>query len=438
LNMFILFCSHSFLILMKSLAIVGAGIGGCSAAYFARKRFPSVNITIFDAQERVGGRILTRNAAGASLEMGAAFFNGFNKTISGIVKAEHLKVKRVDESRDFGVWNGSEFVFRSSKQSVFTDLKLLAKYKLDLARTFLLIREAKKQVAKLYPEELKSPGDMGSLFESAGLDRWHKKPFDEILVERGVSQALIDEVVAPITRTIYTQNADLGGFAGVSSLIGVYSGETYSLAEGNSTLPVHLVEASNAAVKLGQKVRRIEKTPEGSYWVYAGEGKAVFDAVIIAAPFGLADIEFNGISLPDWLFSPYRTVYRRVMQGVFDPNYFGLKGSADPPAIVLTTKDADPITQFSIQRLDNGESLVTVSSPEPISDEVFNGVFKNGGVTVLEHCWKAAYPVFKPVTNLPPSRIDKGLFYVNAVEPSVSSMETSALSALNAVQMLGE
>jgi hypothetical protein len=435
--MFILFWSYSFLILMKSLAIVGAGIGGCSAAYFAHKSFPSVNITLYDAQDRLGGRILSRNVAGASLEMGAAFFNGFNKTISSIVKAEHLNVKRVEERMDFGVWTGSELIFRSKKSSAVTDLKLLVKYKLNLVRTFLLIREAKRHVAKLYREELKNSGDMSVLFESACLDKWHKKPFDEILIERGISQAFIDEVVDPITRTIYTQNADLGGFAGISSLIGVYSGKTYSIAEGNSTLPVHLAEASNAAVKLGQKVSKIQKTSEDSYRVYSGNSKAVFDAVIIAAPLGLADIEFDGVSLPNWPIQPYRTVYRRVMQGVFDPNYF-LKNSADPPAIVLTTKDADPITQFSVQKTGNGESLVTVSSPEPIIDEAFNGVFKNDGVTVLEHCWKAAYPIFKPVTNLPPSRIDKRLLYVNAVEPSVSSMETSALSALNAVRMLGQ
>src|SRR5204862_305734 len=118
--------------------------------------------------------------------------------------------------------------------------------------------------------------------------------------------------------------------------------------------------------------------------------------------------------------------------------YLGLKDLAKLPAVVLTTKEADPLTHFSIQKSGGGESLVTVSSPEPISDEIFGGVFKKGGVTVLEHTWKAAYPIFKPVTKLPPTQIDEQLMYVSALEPSVSSMETSALSALNAVRMLGK
>lgn len=423
---------------MANLAVVGAGIGGCSAAYFARKYLPGVNVTIYDSQDRIGGRILTYNAAGVILELGAAFFNSFNRTLLDIVKTGRLKITPLEDRMAFTVWNGSEFVFRSNRQAFATSLKLLAKYKLSLAWTFLLLKKVRGQVAELYQEELENPADIGEIFEYACLDKWYKKPFVEALIESGISQAFIDEIVTPITRVIYSQNADLGGFAGMSSLIGVYSGATYRLAEGNSTLPAHLAEASNATIKLGQKVDMIEKTPKNTYRVYTGQDMAVFDSVIIATPLELADIKFDGLSMHGWEPQPYQTVYRRIMRGVVNPNYFGLKNSADPPAIVLTTKDADPITQYSIQKVNDGESFVTISSTEPLNRNVFNGVFKNGEVPILDHCWKAAYPIFKPITKLPLTRLDKRLLYVNAIEPSVSSMETSVLSALNAIRMLGE
>ena len=423
---------------MANLAIVGAGIGGCSAAYFARKYLPNLNVTIFDSQNRIGGRILTYNESGVSIELGAAFFNRFNRTLLGIIKDEGLKIAPVEEPKDFAVWTGYEVVFRSNKQSFVTVFSLLFKYRLSLARTFLFLRKVRGQVAKLYREEQKNPADFGELFESSGLDKWHKMSFLEELLERGVSQAFIDEVVTPLTRVIYSQNADLGGFAGLSALIGVYSGPTYSLAEGNSSLPASLAIASKAAVKLGQKVDRIEKTSKGTYLLSTKAEREVFDNVIVATPLELADIDFDGLSLHDWAPQPYQAVYRRVIRGIFDPDYFGLKKSADPPAIILTTKDADPITSFGIQKASNGESLVTISSQKPFESNVFNGVFKSGGVTVLEHCWKAAYPIFKPITKLPSTRIDKRFMYINAIEPSVSSMETSALSALNAVRMLAK
>lgn len=423
---------------MANLAIVGAGIGGCSAAYFARKYLPNLNVTIFDSQNRIGGRIRTYNESGVITELGAAFFNRFNRTLLGIIEAERLKIALVEEPKNFAVWNGSEVVFRSNKQSFATIFSLLSKYRLSLVQTFLLLRKVRGQVANLYQEAQKNPADFGELFESAGLDKWHKISFGEELIKRGVSQAFIDEVVTPLTRVIYSQNADLGGFAGLSALIGVYSGPTYSLAEGNSSLPASLANASKAAVKLGQKVDRIEKTSKGTYLLYTKAEREVFDNVIVATPLELADIEFDGLSLQGWVPQPYQAVYRRVMRGIFDPDYFGLKKSAGPPAVVLTTKDADPITHFGIQKASNGESLVTISSPKPLDSNAFNGVFEGGGVTVLEHCWKAAYPIFKPVTKLPSTRIDKRFMYINSVEPSVSSMETSALSALNAVRLLAK
>ena len=305
---------------MTNLAIIGAGIGGCSAAYFARKYLPNLNVTIFDSQNRIGGRIQTYNESGIIIELGAAFFNRFNKTLLGTIKAERLKIAPIEDPKDFAVWNGSKVVFRSNKQSFVTTLSLLAKYQLNLARTFFLLRKVRGQVTKLYQEEQKNPADFGELFESAGLDKWHKMTFSEELIKRGVSQALIDEVVTPLTRVIYSQNADLGCFAGLSALIGVYSGPTYSLAEGNSSLPASLATASKAEVKLGQKVDKIEKTSKGTYLLYTKAEREVFDNVIIATPLELANIEFDGLSIHGWEPQPYQAVYRRVMRGIFDPD----------------------------------------------------------------------------------------------------------------------
>ena len=177
---------------MSKLAIVGAGIGGCSAAYFARKYLPNLNVTIYDSQNRIGGRILTYNESGEIIELGAAFFNRFNSTLLGTIKAERLKIAPVEGPKDFAVWNGSKVVFRSNKQSFATNFNLLSKHQLSLARTFFLLRKVKGQVAKLYQEEQKTPADFGELFESAGLDKWHKMTFSEELINRGVSQAFIE------------------------------------------------------------------------------------------------------------------------------------------------------------------------------------------------------------------------------------------------------
>jgi len=420
---------------MSNIAVVGAGIGGCSAAYFARKLHPSTNITIYDSQDRIGGRILTCNAAGRPLELGAAFFNRFNRTLSDIVNTERLKTTPV-ERMDFAVWNGSKFVFRSNKESLTTFLKLFTKYTLSLTRTYLLLRKVRAQVAKLYQEEHENPTDIHQIFESTHLDKWHNKTFHETLKERNINQAFIDEIATPITRTIYSQNEDLGAFAGISALIGVYSGETCRLAEGNSSLPNHLARASNATIKLSQKVDAVEKTPKDTYRVHTEKDTTIFDSIIIATPLELADIKFEGTPLHGYRTQTYQTVYRSAMRGIFNPAYFNLNNTTEPPATILTTKETGPITQYSIQKASHGESMVTISSTEPLNHATFNDIFKNSPAPVFNHRWKAAYPIFKPLNKLPPTRIDTRLMYLSAMEPAVSSMETSALSAKNAVQML--
>ena len=420
---------------MTNLAIVGAGIGGCSAAYFARQLFPGIKLTIYDSQDRIGGRILTHNVAGRRIELGAAFFNRINRTLLDILKTEKLETIPF-ERMDFAVWNGSKFVFRSNKESLTPFLKLFLKYRLSLTRTYLLLRRVNSQIARLYQEERKNPTDIRQIFESVQLDKWQNKTFYETLKERNINQAFIDEIATPITRIIYSQNEDLAAFAGISSLIGIYSGETYSLAEGNSILPIHLVRASSATIKMGKKVDAIEKTSKGDYRVHADNNTMVFDSVIIATPLELADIKFDGLSLERCRAQTYQSVYQSAMQGVFNPEYFNLNNSIKLPNTILTTKETGLITQYSIQKASHGESLVTISSTGPINSVTFKDIFKNSSVSVFDHCWKAAYPIFKPLNKLPPTRIDKGLMYLNAIEPAASSMETSALSAKNAVQML--
>ena len=118
---------------MANLAIIGAGIGGCSAAYFADNNLPNLNVTIFDSQNRIGGRILTYNESGVIIELGAAFLNRFNRTLLGIIESERLKIAPIEEPKDFAVWNGSEVIFRSNKQSFATIFSLLSIDWLSLA-----------------------------------------------------------------------------------------------------------------------------------------------------------------------------------------------------------------------------------------------------------------------------------------------------------------
>ena len=242
---------------MVDLAVIGAGIGGCSAAYFARKYLPHSKVTVYEMENRIGGRVFTFNGEKMKSEIGAAFFNPINKTVCDLVKEMNLKVKKLEEHMNIAVWNGTEISFTSSQPIFYTMLKLFTKYKLSVPKLLLILREANGNIKKWYEQE--KPSEFWELFESIGLSKWYKMPFDQILVEMGIDRKFIDEIITPITRIIYSQNAELGGFAGLSSLLGVYGESMYSLKDGNNVLPRKLLEASDSKVELGNKVKSIEK-----------------------------------------------------------------------------------------------------------------------------------------------------------------------------------
>ena len=420
---------------MVDLAVIGAGIGGCSAAYFARKYLPHSKVTVYEMENRIGGRVFTFNGEKMKSEIGAAFFNPINKTVCDLVKEMNLKVKKLEEHMNIAVWNGTEISFTSSQPIFYTMLKLFTKYKLSVPKLLLILREANGNIKKWYEQE--KPSEFWELFESVGLSKWYKMPFDQILVEMGIDRKFIDEIITPITRIIYSQNAELGGFAGLSSLLGVYGESMYSLKDGNNVLPRKLLEASDSKVELGNKVESIEKTSKGSFRVLAGENTSVFDGVIVAAPLEVADITFEGVANQKQQVRKYQKIYIRLMKGTIDSRYFNLESSTKLPSIILTSKEADPITRFSITESTKDDSWVTVTSTEPISNNLLDELFKNGR-TILDHTWSAAYPVFKPIQKIPSSCLEKGLLYLNAIESAASSLESSTFAALRSIKTIKE
>jgi hypothetical protein len=316
-------------------------------------------------------------------------------------------------------------------------LKLLRKYKLNGPRLLRKIREVQGKVKQFYKN--KEPTEFGILFEKVGLDKWYKHSFDQILIEDGIDGKFIDEIVTPITRIIYSQNAELGGFAGVSALLGISGDAIYSLKDGNDVLPRRLVEASGASVKLGTKVDNVEKMAEGTFRLSMGEQSSVFDAVVVAAPLEVADISFEGIEKEENMQKrEYQKIYIRLMKGTVDLGYFNLEPSSGLPSIILTSKEADPITRFSISESTNSESWVSMTSTEHIGNEIVDELFKGEGQTVFDQSLNAAYPIFKPTEKIPNTFLDKGLLYLNAIESAASSLESSTFSALNSIRAIKE
>lgn len=70
-----------------SIAIIGAGIGGSSASHFVRELFgQQATIDVFEASDRIGGRLDTTEITGKRFESGGSIIHPDNKYMGDFVK----------------------------------------------------------------------------------------------------------------------------------------------------------------------------------------------------------------------------------------------------------------------------------------------------------------------------------------------------------------
>lgn len=72
---------------MTNVAIIGAGITGLSSAYFIKQKYPHVNVTIYEATDRPGGKIKTVHHDGYTIELGPESYLGRKTIMTEVAKA---------------------------------------------------------------------------------------------------------------------------------------------------------------------------------------------------------------------------------------------------------------------------------------------------------------------------------------------------------------
>jgi hypothetical protein len=87
---------------------------------------------------------------------------------------------------------------------------------------------------------------------------WLTKSLRETLLERGISPRFVHNVIEPITRVIYNQDASMNAYAGLFA-VDIILIRTYNVASGNEVMPQKLVEGSGAEVKLSTVVESITR-----------------------------------------------------------------------------------------------------------------------------------------------------------------------------------
>ncbi|GAB4855703.1 hypothetical protein Ancab_024346 [Ancistrocladus abbreviatus] len=439
-----------------TVCIVGAGIGGSSAAHFLRKysddQYPIGTIRIFERNGFVGGRMATVTVASETFDAGASILHPKNYHALNFTKLLNLKAKKksADDGCDamsFGIWDGNKFVFKTLRVDTkvkyiqrivdqINSLRLFWRYGLPLIKMESYVEGIVDKFLKFYETFDSRPvfETVEKMLQWSGLYNLTTRTLQEELIEAGLSPLLIQELVTFITRINYGQSVSMSGLAGAVALAGS-GGNLWAVEGGNWQMAAGLINGSDVTLHLHEEIESISNLGD-FYEVNSTKGNSyTCDVAVIASPLDELNIQFSPpISVPE---RKLQHTYTTFVRGLWNPAFFGLKVVSDIPELVGTLEDPNiPFSSISIlKKHDENDMTYKIFSQKPLDDLLLDRIFSVRMETILID-W-AAYPQYRAPEVFAPFILDGlHLYYVNTFESAASTMETSAVAAENIARLV--
>ena len=464
---------------VKNVAIVGAGSGGASAAYYLnrfRTRCSNINITVYERSSYVGGRSTTVDVYGdptEPVELGASIFVEVNRNLFSAAKefgltTQGFKPKIKDLPNTLGVYDGSDWVFMGSESGWWTTAKILWKYGLAPIRTQQLMKKTVGAFLKMYDEPHFPFKDLSQKAYDLGLTEATAATGEQYLQANGIQGSFGTDIIQASTRVNYAQNIDK--IHGLESMVCMATDGAMSIQGGNWQIFDGMLKASGAKVLLNTSVSNVYRQSDGRYAVNSlsssyssGIDLAVYDTVILAAPLQFAKLSITPPPINPPPEIPYVNLHVTLFTSPrkINPQSFNLQSEV-PTAILTTTpksNDArEPPPFYSISTLraltnpttHQREYLYKIFSPAPVSESWLHGILtplhanphdddESSISWIYEKVWQS-YPYLPPRVTFEDVQLDEEgkKWYTSGIESFISTMETSSLMGMNVARLVAD
>ena len=263
-------------------AVIGGGPGGLFATYIINQRLPDANVTIFEADEEVGGKIMTDEFSDGTLfEAGVAelyeYLGPGGKDPMRLLIEKDLGLETVD------IAGGAVIL----KGEVLRDLDEVEKVHGYDTRKRIEAFHAK--MVELMPLE-----KYAHRWQPDNEHPWAPKTFRECLMEEvGDDKVARDFIETAVHTDLATESHTCNGLNGIKNILMDNDDymQLYHVVGGIGRIPEALSAKIDAEVKTCHRVTRIAKI-DGNYRVftresgqdYIAEHFEDFDAVVVALP----------------------------------------------------------------------------------------------------------------------------------------------------------
>lgn len=337
------------------IAIIGAGLAGLTAAYRLKDHF---DVQVFEARERIGGRVFSATIDGRTIELGGQNIadGGDAKCISALLDEFSLKTTQVELSLDPQYFDGETFLDVNA---------LLKERKFDPTVLHSKLKALKKTCKNM--EEV-----LSSLFEKG--DPLYKSTAIRLAGYEGTS---VDKLSTHYIETLY--HILMGG---ISAAHGVPEEDdplvefTY-LKEGNSTLIDALTK--DLEVHTNCALKELAKVDQGYILKFSNGQTFEANIVVLAIPCSCYDsIHFNGV-IPDDKLDKICQVQYGANAKILIPAEKGKKRTL--------------LSQEFISFFDEQSEIVTlyISGKKAVFDEKTIQPIYQEGKAVLEKAYQTAF-----------------------------------------------
>ena len=460
---------------VKSVAIIGAGSGGASAAYYLNRfQHPCsrLNITVYERSSYVGGRSTTVDVYGdptEPVELGASIFVEVNQNLVSAAKefglaTQGFKPKIEDLPNTLGIYDGKDWVFMGSESGWWTTAKILWKYGLAPIRTQQLMKKTVGAFLRMYEEPHFPFKDLSQKAYDLGLTEATAATGEEFLQANGIQGSFGADIIQASTRVNYAQNIDK--IHGLESMVCMATDGAMSIQGGNWQIFDGMLKASGAKLLLNTSVSNIYRQPNGSYAVNSlsssyptGIDLAVYDTVVLAAPLQFAKLSLTPAPVNPPPEIPYVDLHVTLFTSPrkLNPQAFNLASGV--PTTILTTPpktNTNPPPFYSISTLrtltnpttHQREYLYKIFSPEPLPTPWLHSILTSrpaGGkdhgerdiTWIYEKLWQS-YPYLPPRITFEDVQLDDEgkVWYTSGIESFISTMETSSLMGMNVARLI--
>lgn len=465
---------------VKSVAIIGAGSGGASAAYYLNRfKHPCgrVNITVHEQSSYVGGRSTTVDVYGdptEPVELGASIFVEVNKNLVSAARefglATHgFKPKIKELPNTLGVYDGQGWVFMGSESGWWTTAKILWKYGLAPIRTQQLMKKTVGAFLKMYDEPKFPFRDLSQTAYDLGLTEATAATGEQFLAANNIQGSFGTDIIQASTRVNYAQNIDK--IHGLESMVCMATDGAMSIQGGNWQIFDGMLKASGAKVLLNTTVSNVYRQSGGSYAVNAlsssyptGIDIAIYDTIILAAPLQFAKLSLTPAPVNPPPEIPYVNLHVTLFTSrhKLNPQAFNLESGVPTTILTTTPKTHTNAPSFysisTLRTLTNPithqrEYLYKIFSPAPISASWLNSILtppiasphqhntqdKKDISWIYEKVWQS-YPYLPPRVTFEDVQLDAEgkVWYTSGIERFISTMETSSLMGMNVARLVAD